>query len=801
MKLVNPQAGLENSRSRTMTERIKELRFSSAELVDAGFLMLLSLIVLAGLLTTFDTLHFLLVGALGLVIGMLATHVVLSLRWHWAWVPVILVAVYFIVGSGLAAHQDAYAGFAPSLPALTALAAAAVTGWKDLITTLPPVVGDGIFLALPFIMALVVGATGLAVARRSRRAASALVVPVVFLVAVTLLGTRQALLPVVQGVALAAVGFAWLAVRNRRRRNLGGTGRSQRAGLATGLALLGAALALGGLFGGLLPGATTARWVLREYVQPPVEVKDLSSPLVGFRLYSSQNLRQLWDSELMTVRGAAPNSLLRIAVLDDYTGHTWSASGGGSGNSGFQRLGARIPDVTTGTPSQVTITFTAAYERTRELGPWLPSLGGNTKIEFAGATLRTHTSSLRYNLDTGQGLLTEGDRFRDGDVVTLTTAALPAAFDDSSVPGGSPSVSAASYAFLANTGQKWAGSAATPAQQVTEIAKTLKGGYWSDGTGSGEGDYLPGHSEGRLTNFVLGDQLVGSDEQYAATFALLCNQAGFPARVVFGAIVPEGGVVKGQNVSAWVEVETEQGWQAIAPQVFTPDRSRTPDQLPQTRSQDKNATNVPPPNTSRTETNPMDSAENDLSGTKVTNNVWSGFLKALLAVLRVMGPPIVALVLALTVIAVTKAVRRYRRRTAGTASKRVAAAWRDVFDQCRDLGLAISSGGTRLEQARVIGRPEVDQFAVAANTATFGADDPGADQVAALWAAAAATRKQLLASVGRWRRLVARFNVRSLLPERLASAELPKLDLQRPHWLDPMGRRVASSQADAGRVP
>jgi hypothetical protein len=798
MKLVNPEGRLENSRSRTLTERIKELSLTSSDLIDAGFLMLLGLVALAGFIPTFDTLHFLLVGAVGLLLGMITAHLVVSLRWHWVWIPVILVVAYFVFGAGLAAHEYAIAGFVPSLPALVALAAVAVNGWKEMITTLPPLVGDGIYLALPYLMTLVTGAVGLAVARRSRQAAAALVVPVVLLLAVTLLGTRQTMAPLIQGLVLAALGFAWLAVRNRRRRHLTGTGRSQRAGLAAGVGLLGAALVLGGLFGGLLPGAGTPRWVLREYVQPPIEVKDLSSPLVGFRLYSSQNLRQLWDSQLLTVTGAAPNSLLRIAVLDDYTGHTWSASGGNGSGSGFQRIGARIPDVTSGTPTPVTITFAADYERTRELGPWLPSLGGNTAISFAGANLKTHASSLRYNLDTGQGLLTEGDRFRDGDVLQLSTVPMPAGFDANSVPGGAPTVAASAYSFLASTGQKWGGATGTPAQQVIAIAQVMKNGYWSDGTGNGEADYLPGHSQGRLTNFVLGEDLVGSDEQYAATFALLCNQVGFPARTVFGAIVPEGGVVKGQNVTAWVEVETDQGWQAIAPQVFTPDRNRTPDQLPQTRSQDKNATNVPPPNTSRADTSPLDSTENDMNGTKVISYWWSGLLKALLVILGVVGPPIAVVAAVLTLIAVAKTARRHRRRTSGTASKQVAAAWRDVFDQCRDLGMVLSASGTRLEQARVIRRAEVNQFAVAANTATFGLGDPSAEEVAGLWSAAAATRKQLLNSVGGWQRIVARFNLRSLLPERLASAELPRLDLQPPHWLNPSGRRIAGGQPDPG---
>lgn len=797
MRVVNPDAAVENSRSRTLTERIKELSVTSTELIDAAFVMLLGLAALAGLVTTFDTLHFLLVGALGLLLGMLTAHLVLSLRWHWAWIPVILVVWYFLVGSAVAVHEFAFAGFLPTLASLSELARVAVNGWKELVTTLPPVVGDGSYLALPFLLGLLAGALGLVVARRSRRAAPALITPVVLLVVVTLLGTRQTLAPLVQGLGLAALGFGWLAVRNRRRRQLTGTGRSPRAGLLTGAGLLAAALVLGGLFGGLLPGGDTPRWVLREYVRPPVEVKDLSSPLVGFRVYSSQNLNQLWDAELLTVTGVPANSLLRFAVLDDYTGHTWSASGGASAGSGFQRIGARLPEVADGTPSAVTITFAADYERTRELGPWLPSLGGNTDIDFGGATTRTHLSSLRYNLATGQGLLTEGDRFRDGDVVQLASVPLTSNFDANSQPGGQPSVNPASYSFLATTGQKWGGAATTGAQQVLEIAKHLKGGYWSDGTVAGQADYLPGHSQGRLSNFVLGDQLVGSDEQYAATFALLCNQAGFPARVVFGAVVPEGGTIKGQNVSAWVELETEQGWQAIAPQVFIPDRNRTPDQLPQTRSQDKNATNVPPPNSSRVDSNPMDSVENDLNGTKVTNNWWAGFLKVLLAILRVVGPPLAVIVALLTAIAVAKALRRYRRRTLGTPSRRVAAAWHDVFDQCRDLGMILSTKGTRLEQSAAIGQPGVRQFAVAVNTATFGPEDPTPAEVTALWTTAAATRKQLLGSLGRWQRLVARFNIRSLLPERLAGIRLPRLNLERPEWMSGSGRRAVPAQSNS----
>jgi hypothetical protein len=793
MRVVSPEArGESTGRTGTLTQRLKELTPGSPELVDAGFLLLLGLVTIFGFTTTFDTPHFFLVGALGLILGMVATHVVITLGWHWAWLALIVPLEYFLFGSGLAAHEYAIAGFVPSLDALGALAVVAVGGWKELVTTLPPVVGDGIYLALPLVLSLVTGSVGLLIARRSRRAAAALVVPLLLLVTVTLLGTRQTAASLVQGLVLATLAFAWLVIRTRRRRHMAGVGRSQRTGMATGAALVLGALVLGGLLGGLLPGGLTPRFVLRDYVQPPVETKDLASPLVGFRKYSSKNTQQLHDVELLKVAGAQPGTLLRFAVLDDYTGHTWSASGGNSAGSGFQRIGARIPSVDTGTPTDLTITFAKAYEQTRELGGWLPSLGANTAITFAGVNVKAHTSTLRYNLDTGQGLLTENDRFRDGDVVKISSVRQEAGWDASWVPGGQPSLAASSYSFLATTGQKWAGTGTTAGEQVNEIANRLKAGFWSDGTDNGQSDYLPGHSQGRLTNFVLGEQLVGSDEQYAATFALLCNQAGFPARVVFGAVVPDGGVVKGQNVQAWVELETDQGWRAVPPESFIPDRNRTPDQLPQTQSKDKNATNVPPPNTARMAVTPPSMADNDLSGTKLATNWWANLLRWLLGILSVVGPPIGALLAIMAAIVLAKSLRRWRRRTAGNPSSQVAGAWADVFDQCRDMGLVLVGAGTRLEQAADIDQPVVAELAIAANTATFGPADPSADEVAGLWTRAAATRKQLMRSLSARRRFVARFNLRSLLPERLASVQMPKLDFSRPDWLKGPGRRAVN---------
>lgn len=794
MRVVNPD-GLQDSvsRSRTLTARMKELRPTSADVVDASFLMLVSLIALLGFASTFDTWHFLLVGAVAVLVGIVITHLVLVWRWHWTAALLGLVIAYLVLGVVVAVRDDGLLGFIPTLTTTLTLGDLALNGWKQMLTTLPPVIGDGDYLALPFLLCLLTGSIGYAVARTSRRAGIAMIAPLGLLIAVILLGTIDNNTFLAQGLALATVGFAWVAVRTRRRRTLKGTGRSNRAALLAGAGLVAVSLLVGIAAGGLLPGGDTPRFVLRSYVQPPVEVHDLASPLVGFRKYSSTTVKQLVDTQLLSVSGAAPGTMLRLAVLDDYTGHTWSASASGTSDAGFQRIGARLP-ATEAKPTTITVTFAPAYAQTRELSSWLPSLGPDTAIRFDGGAAKVHSDSLRYNLSTGQGLLTGGDRFRDGDALTISSLPTQVGFDAANAPGGQSALSASSYDFLAATAQKWAGGASDAGARVQQLAAIMKVGYWSDGTRQGETTYLPGHSQGRLTNFVLGADLIGSDEQYAATFALFCNQAGYPARVVFGAIVPDGGKVFGRDITAWVEIQTQDGWKAIPPSAFTPSRDRKPPQQPLTISKDRQATNVPPPNVNRNQDNSQGLPDNDLTGTRVTNNWWANLLKWVLAVLAVIGPPIALVVAVVAGLIGAKALRRRVRQRRGTPSSQVAGAWADTFDQCRDLGLVRIRRGTRLEQSRMIDDPSVSELAVAVDTATFGPNAPSHQQIDQLWVRTAEVRRRLLFAQGFWRRSWARMNPRSLLPERLASVELPRVSV-------PFPRRGAQNAQPSGVQP
>ena len=152
------------------------------------------------------------------------------------------------------------------------------------------------------------------------------------------------------------------------------------------------------------------------------------------------------------------------------------------------------------------------------------------------------------------------------------------------------------FAFVTPHVQKYAAAQTTPARQLAAVAATLKAGAWSDGTFAGETEYLPGHYQGRLQRFLAGKQLVGSDEHYAATFALMASRIGFPARVVLGAVTPTDGVVKGKDVVAWVELQTDAGWVTVDRTAYIPDRTKHPDDNPPDPVSNSQALDVPPPN-------------------------------------------------------------------------------------------------------------------------------------------------------------------------------------------------------------
>ena len=176
---------------------------------------------------------------------------------------------------------------------LAELADQPIFGWKDLLTTLPPVDGDGPLLVLPWLLGLAAGVPGAALsqlirpARVGRRAAPGPGRDRLLAVAssCSACGTRRRCW--LQGAVFAALalGLAGAALApGRGRRSTGGTAGWVR--VASGPARCCSALAAAGAAGRRLVAATTAtRAVLRDYVEPPFDVGHYPSPLSAFRRY------------------------------------------------------------------------------------------------------------------------------------------------------------------------------------------------------------------------------------------------------------------------------------------------------------------------------------------------------------------------------------------------------------------------------------------------------------------------------------------------------------------------------------
>ncbi len=111
------------------------------QLVDAGFLLATCAAALLGLSSTYTGSCFAVVGVLGVVLGIVLVHVARALGWP-AVAPVLLaVLAFFLLGGPLCLR--AAGAVAPTPRTLGLLTDQLVLGWKDLLTTLPPVDGDG----------------------------------------------------------------------------------------------------------------------------------------------------------------------------------------------------------------------------------------------------------------------------------------------------------------------------------------------------------------------------------------------------------------------------------------------------------------------------------------------------------------------------------------------------------------------------------------------------------------------------------------------------------------------------------
>lgn len=727
-------------------------RAQVVDLLGAGALVGIALVGFRG---TYDGTAWIAAAAVGVLLGLLLGHASCVLRMPALATGGLLVVLYFVVGAPAALRS------VPSVDSLSSLGWTGVFGWKDLLTTLPPVGSSGPLLAIPYLLGMVGAVLAVVAAERTRVPALPLLPCVATLGAVLLLGTARPPALLVQGPVFAVIALAWTARRQHAIRPVATRGSLRLWRLATAVGMLVVAGAVAVPLGSGLPGSDNDRVVLRRYVVPPFDVGQYPSPLASYRRFMTVDK----NTTLFTVAGLPKGTPLRIATLDSYDQTVWGAGSGGAGQSadlGFQRVGDTIANSSTGPSYDVTVTLASGWTSTTDR-VWLPTAGALTRIDLPRAE---ESDAFRYDVTTSTAIVPPG--LQGGDKVGMRVV-LPSARSSAHPQfDGGPILTADDVGFLGDEVAKLqktpasAGctpqqaSTSDPWQQLLATASVMRTcGALSHGDNGDLSQYGPGHSRYRLSQMIEQPQLVGDDEQYAALLALLGNKLGIPTRVVVGA-TPENGVVKGRDLHAWLEVHVaDGGWQVIPTSAFMP--TKAPSEQPPPVVKKQQAKPVPPPTVSK---RPGDQNQPDLAAANGRSRAGKaadhGFrLPGVVLAVAKYGLPPVALVLCVVgAIVGAKSVRRRRRRLRGAPSTRIAAGWHEVLDLVRDRGTSVPARATRREQAAASLHGQVSQLASAADAAIFGPAELDPAVAVAFWRDVDSHRADLLRSLSRrdrWR--------------------------------------------------
>ena len=741
-------------------------------ILDLSAAALLLSVGIAGFIPTFDGPGLLLAAggatALGLGIAALGAR----LRWGILLVSLTTVAVYFLFGGVLALPATTAFGVVPTLDTLVQLGLRAVTSWKQLLTTPAPVaVSDG-HLVVPFLLTLVAAVVTGSLALRARPM-WALVSAGAYLVIEIALGTSEPSVPIAQGVVFAVVAVVWVAIRQAWEPQAAvlsiGDDAAPKAGRVTRRVLAGTAVvavaALAGVGFGAMDAPASTRYVLRDVIIPPFDIREYPSPLQSFRAY----VRDDAEESLFRVSGLPDGARVRLATMDAYSGMVYNVSDDGAGSSSaFTPVRGNMSDGAEGTPVTLHVDIDA-YD-----GVWMPETGAVVSVEFDGDRSAELRRAAHYNESTGTGVVTA--RLETGDAYTLETV-LPSERSDESLasaefaPVAMPEQRGVPQE-LGDIAAKAVADATTPIEQVRALEAFLaEGGFFSHGL---EGEVLSraGHGAERILTLVGAEQMIGDDEQYATAMALLAGQVGIPARVVMGFHPDEDAAdegvftATGDNLHAWVEVAFEgAGWLPFDP---TPPEDQIPtDQAPKPRADPKpQVLQPPPPEQEPVDLPPTvpDERESEDDEAADAGPLWAiiGFGAAGLGILLLLVTPFI-------VIGALKATRRRRRRLAERASDRISGGWEELVDRAVDHGAPIRPGATRHEDAAVVGdafaEPRVTTLAHRADAGVFGPAEPSPADIDEFWRQVDEIVGGMGARRSPWRRLRARLTLRSLLAD------------------------------------
>ncbi len=703
------------------------------------------------------------------------------LRWSTFRVTLASVIAFVVLGVPLAVPSLALYGVLPTLEGLAALFSGVALGWKQLLTISLPVGAYEALLVPVFVLVLVTTVVGLTVAIRSRAGDLAVISPIILFVTAILFGPDFASFPQPLALGLMLSILVWLIWRRWYRRreaiHLVATqavdDRGNSVDNATGGGFVGfRSVASGALILAIASGGAVAiadiappvneRVVLRDRVEQPFDPRDYVSPLSTYRGYWRSPTR---DTVLFTVAGLPTGERIRVAALDTYDGIVYSVGSDQvtSASGAFTRVPFSYDQSgVVGEAASITVQI-VDYSLV-----WVPTIGAFTSISFAGSDAEAARNSFYYN-DTSRtaaviGGLSDGDNYvlnaviprRPGDEELV-------ALDPGSATVPVPQVLPLQLGVALDD---YVTGVDGPGARLAAMVAGLKAdGYISHGVSDEEPHSRSGHAADRIDELFTGSRMIGDAEQYAVAAALMAQQLGFPARVVFGfnpQTAADGGVVPvlGSDATAWIEVNTaDYGWVAID---TTPPVREIPDEEPRDPAQvARPITVVPPP---VTESEPLE-RQSTPDSVQDDPRAVDPVLLVLFAVLQVVGwiAVVFAVLLAPFVVIIGAKVRRRRlRRKAPSTVDRITGGWHEFEDAIVDHGYTPPPSATRSEIAGTFGGMQSRILASVADRAVFAPNEPDEIEVDSVWRAVGDLRATMEIGRTRWERIRAAVSLKSL---------------------------------------
>ncbi|MBY5161291.1 transglutaminaseTgpA domain-containing protein [Salsipaludibacter albus] len=714
--------------------------------------------------------------------------------WSFLWAPIVAVVAAgavtvfaqwrrLLVGESIALSLVMFLlvgvvaiGGSPTPAAVSTFLHGLVDGWAELLTSFAPADVTPTFLVLPYTLAWLGMLTGGEILRGTTTPGLPALGPLVMLGVSVLFSIENRAIAITQGVAAVlltlVLGLVQQAQQRTTRSDLttGSSHRWRGRGLVAAVALLVLVVALAPVLGPRLPGAdANPRFELRERLEPPFNPLNLPSPLAQVK---GELEGDRAEEVVLRVTTDEPVRRWPVAVMGSYDGRVWTvAESADSGAGQYRPVDTQFPAVDDGEVDLSVDPVEATVQAVDLRDNWLPTPGWPRRLTSPDEL------DVRYNEVTGNVVLPQ--RVPDG--ATWTVTAVPRVeVDDEAMAGVDVALEEAGsdLAAVPPVLRTLAGDLVEGLDPGWEQVAAIRDLLLEDGYYDLSPETPPGHSFFHLSRFLEDpERIVGFEEQYAASAAVLGRLAGVGVRVVVGYDVPAERFddrpteIRAGDLSAWVEVRADGfGW---VPVDVTPTDESAPEASEATQTvEDVAIPNPPPPpppppQVERPEQPPVEEESEEPEEDDEDEAATGPNLPILVAGVGI-GMPLLALGLFMAVVLALKARRRRRREHAPDAATRLSGAWEELRDRFDERGLRATPTASPREVAFAVAdrfpsaRGVMVDLADRVDRGAFHPLPPDDETAAGAWTLSDEASRELDRDRSTWERWRARLSVAPL---------------------------------------